>query len=180
MLTVRDTTLIGMFAALLLGVQFVLSFVPGVELVSATLFIFAVVFGTKRGVITAVTFSVLRCIIYSAIPTVIVLYMIYFPLYAYVASLCGKISGKRQILFSVIVAMLLTVCFTLLDDVISPLMWGLNSAGWQAYFIKSLPVMCIQPACVGVTVAAFYPTVKPMLIKLKLAYFFESREDREE
>ena len=81
---------IAVTCALLIGGQFVFSFVVGVEVVTLILTCFAFVFGARRGVICAIAFSLLRCIIYGFYPTVILLYLIYYPLLALVFGLLGK------------------------------------------------------------------------------------------
>ena len=62
--------------ALLIGGQYVFSFVAGVEIVTLLLICFSFVFGVRNGVICAVAFSVLRCLLYGFYPTAIILYLI--------------------------------------------------------------------------------------------------------
>lgn len=44
----KDVTVIAMYTALLIAAQYALSFVAGVEVVSAMIAVFAAVFGTKK------------------------------------------------------------------------------------------------------------------------------------
>ena len=69
----KDVTVIAMYTALLIAAQYALSFAAGVEVVSAMIAVFAAVFGAKKGVILAVSFSVVRCLAFGFFPTVIVL-----------------------------------------------------------------------------------------------------------
>ena len=59
------------------------------------------------------------------------------------------------------VAALCTVCFTLIDDVVTPLYFRYSASSWAAYFVASLPVMATQTVCAAVTVALLtFPLVK--------------------
>lgn len=168
----RDLALIAMFSALLVGVQVALGFVAGVELVTATLVLFASVFGAKRGVTVAVVFSLLRCLIWGFYPTVIVLYLVYFPLLALSAAVCGKIKDDdARYIVTVIVSVVMTICFTLLDDVITPLIMGFNNKAWLAYFYASLPTMLTQSICTVVSVLILFPPLYKLLNKMKNRYF---------
>ena len=71
-----------LMCALLLVVQFVLSFLQGVELVTALLLAFSYFFGKKCGVMTATAFSLLRCLLFGFFLNVVVLYLVYFNAFA--------------------------------------------------------------------------------------------------
>ena len=73
MKSTRELSLIAMFTALLIGVQFALSFTYGLELVSVTLAMFSLVFGSRRGFVVGVAFSLLRLMIFGFYPQVAVL-----------------------------------------------------------------------------------------------------------
>lgn len=79
--------------ALLIGGQYVFSFVVGVEIVTLLLVCFSCVFGVRRGVLCAVAFSLLRCFIFGFYPSVIVLYLIYYSMLAAVFGGLGHIEG---------------------------------------------------------------------------------------
>ena len=64
--------------AALIAVQYALGFISGVELVTAVFASFCYAFGTKSGVLTAVAFSLLRCVIFGFMPNVVLLYLIYY------------------------------------------------------------------------------------------------------
>ena len=103
----KEIAYIAVTCALLLGGQFVFSFVVGVEVVTIILVSFSYQFGSRRGVICAVAFSLLRCIIYGFYPTVVLLYLIYYPLLATVFGLLGKCNRFSSPLCAVIVNLLL-------------------------------------------------------------------------
>ena len=87
----KELAYISTTCALLLGGQFVFSFVVGVEVVTLILVSFSFVFGAKRGAVCAISYSLLRCIIYGFYPTVVLLYLIYYPLLALLFGLLGKV-----------------------------------------------------------------------------------------
>ena len=76
--------------ALLISVQFCLSFVSGVELVTVLFVSFCYVFGARKGVIVATVFSIIRCIVFGAFINVIILYLIYYNIVAVVFGLLNK------------------------------------------------------------------------------------------
>ena len=103
----KEIAYIAVTCALLLGGQFVFSFVVGVEVVTIILVCFSFVFGARRGVICAVAFTLLRCFLFGFYPTVILLYLVYYPLLALVFGLLGKQSSFSSPLCAVIVNILL-------------------------------------------------------------------------
>jgi hypothetical protein len=231
--------------ALLIAGQFALSFVSGVEIVTLLLLSFAFCFGIQAGVLTAVAFSLLRCFIWGFYPSVVLLYLIYYPLFAVIFALLGKVSDsvyktaplwlfavvniillavaatcvslavldvinisrlyKRTIIvllwviaslcavlditFNVIfvltksgkipsgnalkvffvtaIAAVCTICFTLLDDVISPLIIGMDFDGALVYFYTSFMAMLPQTICTIVTVSLLFLPLTATLQKLK-------------
>lgn len=239
-LTAKHVAYIAVMTALLIGGQVALGFVAGIEVVTVLLASFAFVFGILDGVLVAVAFSLLRCFIWGFYPTVIVLYLVYYPLFALVFGLMGKWVNKLKtpsvglilafhavlllivaggascfifhlikispryrgvinalIITSMILCFLLmvafdslhiikkaknkdystllqlilltgvatfcTVCFTLLDDVISPLMLGMTAKGAYVYFINSFTAMLPQTVCTITTmITLFYPLTKIM------------------
>ena len=61
MKTAKDIALIGVFTAMLIGGQLVLSGIAGVEVVTVLLLAFSYYFGIIRGLFVANVFSILRC-----------------------------------------------------------------------------------------------------------------------
>lgn len=171
MKSTRELSLIAMFTALLIGVQFALSFTYGLELVSVTLAMFSLVFGSRRGFVVGVAFSLLRLMIFGFYPTVAVLYLTYYPLYAVAVGQIGKIKGKKQFVVLLVAVSLMTVCFSLLDDVITPLIMGFNNKAWLTYFYGSFLAMVPQTICVFISTAVLYYPLKKLLGKLKVRFF---------
>ena len=213
--------------ALLIALQFTLSYVPGVELVTVFLLCFCYTFGVSMGLITATSFSLLRCILFGFNVNIIVLYLIYYNLFAVLFGVLGKktipawisftlltvvavasayfaITGlpisilyQKQVtimlwaVFSISVVLLITytvlliknkgkggkeiasvtavaavctICFTLLDDVITPLILGYTLSAAMGYFVKSLDVMITQTLCTIISVALLF---KPIVTVFK-------------
>ncbi len=165
MKTTRFITVTALFSALLIGVQFALSTIPGIELVTAFFLAFCFCEGVKEGVFVGVCFSLLRCLLFGFYPTVVILYLIYYPLFGAVFGFIGnKFSHKTGVvaLFAVTVsAVILTAVFTLIDDVVTPVFFGFGKDAAVAYLQSSLPFMLTQCACAAVSVAfLFVPLVK--------------------
>lgn len=87
----KEVAYIAITCALLIGGQYVFSFVVGVEIVTLILACFSFCLGIRRGVILAVSFSLLRCIIFGFSPTAVILYLLYYPLLAAVFGGLGHI-----------------------------------------------------------------------------------------
>ncbi len=228
--TAKNIAYIALMTALLIGGQFALSFVAGVEIVTVLLLSFSAYFGVIIGVATAVSFCTLRCLIWGFMPNVVLLYFIYYPLFASLFGLLGKIKDetktwllitvnvlllaiisaalccalfdiikisrlykatvtvflfvvaglcggllitfnilyalvKRKVLSSgkplkifllTAVAAVCTVCFTLLDDIISPLIIGMDRLTALTYFYGSFLAMLPQVVCTVATVSTLY------------------------
>ena len=205
--------------ALLVALQFPFSMVPGVELVTVLLLCFCYAFGVFMGLITATSFSLLRCIIFGFDPSVVLLYLVYYNLFAVLFGILGKKTippwlcfvifsivaavsayfavvglpisilyqmsvtimlwvafaisvcmiiayavlliinkGKtgRRIASVTAIAAVCTICFTLLDDVITPLMYGYTFNAAMGYFVRSLYTMVLQTLCTIISVALLF------------------------
>ena len=165
MKTAKEIGIAGVFVALLIGAQFVFSFVAGVELVTVLTVSYCFYFGVKRGLITMVAYSLIRCFVFGFSPQVIVLYLVFYCLIALFFGLLGKKLGTafsvKNLIIIVVVAVTSTCLFTLLDDIIYPLMVGMSANGFKVYFIASIPIMLTQAICTLVTVPLlFYPLIK--------------------
>ena len=164
----KDIALISMYSALLVAVQYALGFVAGVELVTVMLLSFSYYYGYRRGIIVAICFCLLRCLIWGFYPTVFILYIIYYPVFALSFGLLGnkfnnlEIKDIYKLIIVVIISVLFTCFFTLLDDVITPLFYGFNLDSTKAYFISSLPTMLTQVICTLISVSVLFP----VLVKL--------------
>lgn len=192
---------------------------------------FCYVFGVYCGLLTATTFSLLRCFLYGFIPNVIVLYLIYYNLFALIFGLLGKhrlqtwvcplllcllavasayfaargipisilyqtrISVMLWILFGIVCALLIvyislifarkgkvgqvlacvtalsafcTVCFTLMDDVITPLFMGYSLDATIAYFYTGFLAMLPQTLCVTISVFLLFVPLKRVFERVKV------------
>ena len=74
--TAKEISVSALMTALLIGGQYALSSVAGVEIVTVMLLVFCCTFGRRAGVLTATAFSVLRGIVFGFMPYVIVLYLV--------------------------------------------------------------------------------------------------------
>lgn len=215
--------------ALLVSVQYVLSFLPGVELVTVILLCFCYTFGICLGVITATTFSFIRCFLFGFSPSVVLLYLIYYNLFAVLFGTIGKrstpvwtslillslitassmyfaiagvpvsilyqkrISIMLWILFGITAAILclfvvmlifyrhisrelicvttlaafVTICFTLLDDIISPIIYGWPFEAAIGYFYTSFIAMIPQTICVTISVFLLFSPIIKIYKKMK-------------
>ena len=163
---------VAVFTALLLAAQYALSFVKGVEIVTLLFAVFCYRFGVRCGVLSAVAFSLLRCFIFGFFPNVILLYLVYYPLFALAFGLLGsafrrRMDGRIHLTLTVLSAVL-TACFTLLDDALTPLVYGYTSEADLSYFMLSLPTMAVQTACAAVTMLVLFRPLFALFKKVKL------------
>lgn len=204
--------------SLLVAVQFALSFVSGVELVTVFFLCFCLAAGVSSGMITATAFSLVRCLLFGFYPNVALLYLIYYNAFALLFGSLGKrsvpawvcpvllgllmsaclyfaIAGvsvsalyQRKItimlwvLFSLFAALTVlyivlsllgkgkrgelacitalacfcTVCFTLLDDLLTPLVYGYSFEAATAYFYAGFTAMLPQTICTALSVFLLY------------------------
>ena len=156
---------VAMCVALLIAGQLALTSVTGIEIVTVMLLCFCYCYGIRHGVATATTFSLLRCLVFGFQINVIVLYLIYYNLFAiFFGWLGARFTGKNALLKTVIVvasAVVFTALFTLLDDVITPMIYGFNENATKVYFYQSLTAVIPQTVCAAVTVSiCFHPLTK--------------------
>lgn len=232
----KEIAYIAVMCALLIGGQYIFSFVAGVEIVTVLLVCFCAVFGVRAGVFCAVGFSLLRCLVFGFHPNVLMLYLVCYPalaalfgglghirtqkrfplwlaaavnvvlvgiscacvllyaldliqvsrfykvtlsvlvwiIFALCTALCvafdillvmsrrgrGSTEWLKVIAFTAAAAVC-TVCFTLLDDMITPLFFGYTRLSTLAYFYTSFTAMLPQTVCTVVTVGLlFLPLTK--------------------
>jgi len=156
---------VAMCVALLIAGQLALSSVTGIEIITVMLLCFCDCYGIRHGIATATTFSLLRCFVFGFQINVIVLYLVYYNLFAlFFGWLGARFTGKNALLRTVMVvasAVVFTAMFTLLDDVITPLIYGFNENATRAYFYQSLTAMIPQMICTAVTVMLlFHPLTR--------------------
>ena len=172
MKTAKEFIYPAVFTAMLIGAQLVLSGVAGVEIVTVLLLAFTYVFGLKQGFIVANAFSLLRCLIFGFFVNVVFLYLVYYNLFVLVIGLISRVLKKRYTikihLLLTVVAVILTACFTLIDDVITPIMYSYSAYATKLYFTASFTVMIPQMICSLATVSTlFYPLYKVLILAKK-------------
>ena len=216
--------------ALLIAVQYVLGFVSGIELVTVVFLSFCYVFGVKCGLLTGLAFSLLRCLLFGFMPNVILLYLVYYSLFALLFGFVGKknilpwicpallavlatacayfalsglpisilyktrVSTMLWILLGISLAILVfyivlvitkkgnqgrelasvtalaavcTVMFTLLDDVITPLVLGYSAEAAAAYFYTGFIAMLPQTICAAVSVFVLFLPLKKAFVRVQ-------------
>ena len=165
----KDCACIAVFVALLIGVQLALSAVAGVELVTVLFVAFAYTFGWKRGAIGGTVFALLRQLVFGVYPNVLILYLAYYNLLALLFGWIGKRAGKLWLVC--LLTCVCTVCFFLLDCVITPLWYGYPAEGFRVYFLTSTPVLFTH------TLSAF-ATSALLFLPLKRAFQFVEKGGR--
>ena len=159
----KDCAYIAVFVALTIAAQLCLSFLPGVEVVTVLFVAFSFAFGCRRGMIAATAFSLLRQLIFGFYPTVLVLYLTYYNLLALLFGFLGQWSKitPRKLIYLTCVACVCTICFTILDNIITPLWYGYSKRALKIYFYASFSVMLPQVICTAISVGVlFVPLVK--------------------
>ena len=159
----KDCAYIGVFVALTIAAQLCLSFLPGVEVVTVLFVAFSFVFGCQRGIAAATVFSLIRQLVFGFFPTVLVLYLVYYNLLALLFGFLGrweKLTPKKVVWLTA-VACICTACFTMLDNIITPLWYGYSGRVLRLYFYASFSVMIPHVICTAVSVGILmYPLVK--------------------
>ena len=161
---------VAMCVALLIAGQLALSSVSGIEIVTVMLLCFCYCYGVRHGIAIATTFSLLRCFVFGFQINVIVLYLVYYNLFAvFFGWLGARFTGRNALLKTVVVvasAVVFTAMFTLLDDVITPLIYGFNENAARVYFYQSLTALIPQTVCAAVTVTLLFHPLTRVLKKV--------------
>lgn len=163
----KECAYIAVFVALVIAAQLAFSAVPGVEVVTVLFVAYAFTFGVARGMIAATAFSLLRQFVFGFYPNILILYIVYYNLLTAVFGMLGKNvkDPKKKLFWLVLSACVCTVCFTLIDNVLTPLWYGYSEKAARLYFKYSLPVLFPQTVCTGVTTALlFLPLHKAFLL----------------
>ena len=151
---------VAMSVALLIGAQMALSVVTGVEFVTVILLCLSFCYGIRTGLAIATTFSLLRCFFFGFQINVIVLYLVYYNLFVLAFGALGKcFAGKINLTRHVIIvatAVVFTVLFTLLDDLITPLIFAFGRNAAKVYFFQSLTAMVPQMICTAISVSLLF------------------------
>ena len=155
----REIACIGVTITLLIVAQLALSFISGVELVSVLLASFSYIFGWKKGVVTALIFSLLRQFVFGFFPNVLFLYTVYFSLWTILFGKLGRKTKKLPVI--TLSGTLATMGFTLLDNLITPLWYVYAKRAWEVYAYASIATMIPHVLCVGATLLfLFIPLTK--------------------
>lgn len=170
-ITAKDIALIGVYVSLLIASQFALSAVAGLEFITVLLLCFCYSFGAFRGCLVATLFSLLRCLFFGFFVNVVVLYLVYYNLFALFFGWLGKrFKGGTTLTKTVLVvafAAIFTVCFTLIDDLLTPLIFRFSETAWRAYFYASLYTVIPQTVFSSISVAVFFVPMTKLFIKIK-------------
>ena len=161
--TAKELAQLAVFVALVIAAQFVLSFVPGVEIVTVLFVSYAFVYGIRRGMLAATAFALIRQLLFGFYPTVLILYLLYFNGLSALFGWLGKKvkSPLKHLWWITLLACLCTACFTLTDNILTPLWYRYTEKATRAHFIASLPVAFSQIVCTAVTVGLlFFPLQK--------------------
>lgn len=168
----KEIVLVAVFTAWLIGGQLALSAIAGVEVVTVLILTFAYAFGCRRAAAAAVCFSLLRCLIFGFFPTVVLLYLIYYPLFGLTVGALGHLFRRRvtplTVAALVAAAAVMTAVFTLLDDVITPLVYGFSPETWAAYAVASVPTMIAQIVCAAATTAALFAPLMKVFSRFRI------------
>ncbi|MBP3436803.1 MAG: hypothetical protein J6K61_02715 [Clostridia bacterium] len=158
---------VALCVAMLIGGQMALSAIPGIEVVTILFLSFSVTYGVKDALAAGTVFSVLRCLIFGFYINVILLYLIYYNLFGLFFGLLGKrILNAKPFwrLFTVsLLVLLFTALFTLLDNILSAVLFGFGKEAFFAYSLASLYTVIPQMLCAVATTAMFFlPLTKVM------------------
>ena len=156
----REIACLGTTVAIMIASQLALSAVSGVEVVTAIFALYCLVFGMLRGMIVATAFSLVRCFLFGFMPQVILLYIIYYNLFAVVVGGVGRIvkdkSTITQIVSLTAAAVVLTLLFTVIDNLLNVILFQLSPTAIKIYVTQSISVAITQAVCSAVTVPLFF------------------------
>ena len=163
---------VAMSVALLIAVQMALTAISGIELVTVILLCLSFCYGIRTGMTIATAFSLLRCLYFGVSINIIVMYLIYYNLFALFFGWLGKrFAGNMTLLRHGIIevaAVIFTALFTVLDNTITVLMFGFQGNAAKVYFLQSLTAMIPQIICAAVTVSLLFIPLTKIIKKIGL------------
>lgn len=165
MKNIKDISFMGTFVALLIAAQYVLSFISGIEIVTVLLLCYCFVFGSVKGVIISTVFSLVRCLVFGFDLKVIILYLIYYNLFALFFGFLGKKTDNLSII--TLCSVIFTALFTLIDNIITPLFFGFSKNAAITYMFSSVYTVVPQIMCTFVTVLLLFNPLVKIMIKYK-------------
>ena len=161
---------VAMSVALLIAAQMALTALTGIEIVTVIFLCLSFYYGVRTGLAIATTFSLLRCFFFGFQVNVIVLYLVYYNLFALFFGWLGKrIAGRislPKLCLIVASAVVFTVLFTMLDNVITPLIFAFHKNAAVVYFAQSLYALVPQCICTTVTVSVLFVPLTRILGKI--------------
>ncbi|MBQ3506539.1 MAG: hypothetical protein IJA89_07205 [Clostridia bacterium] len=154
----KECAYLAVFVALVIAAQVVFSAIPGVELVTVLFVAYAYVYGCGRGMTAATAFALVRQLVFGFYPTVLVLYLVYYNLLTLAFGLLGRTKKppQRILLWIVFLACLGTVCFSLIDNILTPVWYGYSKKATRLYFTASLPFMIPQTINAAISVSLLF------------------------
>lgn len=168
----KECAYIAVFTALLIASQYALSAIPNVEIVTTLFICYAFVFGVRRAMVCATAFSLLRQLAFGFFPTVLILYLIFYNGLALAFGALSKtrLKGVKLLAVTVFLACACIACFTMLDNVITPLWYGYSAKATRLYFTASIPIMITHIISGGIGVSLlFLPLTRVFsLVKTRL------------
>ncbi len=168
----KDLTLIGLYTALLIGGQLAFFAISGIEIVTLLFTAFVFYFGVIKGMVLATCFSLLRCLVFGFFPNVLILYLVFYNLFALIIGWLGNTFkhnlNVKKLLIIVGVVGLITIFFTILDNVITPLYFGYDIEAAKAYWVLSLTAVIPQTVCACITVSLTLIPITKFFNKLNL------------
>ena len=178
----KECAYLALFVALVIASQLALSALPGVEVVTVLFVGYSFVFGVRRGTISATAFSLLRQLIFGFSPTVLILYLVYFNGLAALFGVLGKVVKKPLLAlwWIVLVACVCTACFTMLDNILTPLWYGFSKRATKAYITASLPFMIPQLICTALSVGLLFLPLQKTFSLVGKSLLKERKKEKKE
>lgn len=169
----KECAFLAVFVALVIAVQLCLAAIPGVELVTVLFLAYAYVMGAKRGIIAATVFTILRQLLFGFTPVVFCLYIVYFNSFTLLFGLLGKKwkNNVRALPYLVVLACVCTACFTLLDNLLTPLWYAFTKRAFKVYFLASLSVMLPQILCTAISVFVLFIPLQKVFTQAKRSLY---------
>ena len=154
----KECAYLAIFVALVLVAQLVFSAVPGVEVVTVLFLSYAFVFGARRGMISATAFTLLRQLVFGFSPTVLILYLVYFNGLTALFGVLGRWVTKPLVAlwWIILIACACTACFTMMDNILTPLWYGFSKRAAKAYITASIPFIIPQLICTALSVGFLF------------------------
>ena len=163
MLSAKEIASTAIFVAILTVSQVILSAINGIELVTVLLAGFAFGCGLRRGFLAVNIFIVIRTVLFGFYPSIMILYFSYYNLFVLVMGLIGRRARHdletRSFAISLVAVIVLVLAFTVLDDIITPLYYGLDWNTTKGYWIMSLTAIIPQEICAVLTMPLLFPII---------------------